>query len=77
MQCADKHSQATVTAEEQLIGKRELAKILRKSEGTITRMVLRREIRYYRVGSYVRFRMADVHQYLESLAVEPEKPEAA
>jgi len=57
---------------ENLIGKKELAKFLGVSEGTVTRMVLAGTgPRYHRVGLFVKFKMSDVHKWLELRAVEP------
>jgi len=63
---------------ENLIGKKELAKFLGVSEGTITRMVIAGTgPRYHRVGLFVKFKMSDVDTWLERRAVEPCKQEMA
>jgi excisionase family DNA binding protein len=57
---------------ENLIGKKELAKFLGVSEGTVTRMVITGTgPRYHRVGLFVKFKMSDVHDWLERRAVDP------
>ena len=57
---------------ENLIGKKDLAKFLGVSEGTVTRMVLAGTgPRYHRVGLFVKFKMSDVHVWLERRAVDP------
>jgi len=60
------------TTQDQLIGKKELAKFIGVSEGTVTRMVTTGTgPRYYRIGLFVKFKLSDVHAYLEQCAVEP------
>lgn len=60
------------TQPENLIGKKDLAKFLGVSEGTVTRMVIAGTgPRYHRVGLFVKFKMSDVHAWLERRAVEP------
>ena len=60
------------TTEDKLIGKKELSKFLGVSEGTVTRMVTTgMGPRYYRIGLFVKFKLSDVHAYLEQRAVEP------
>ena len=63
-----------MTAQQQdvLMGKKDLAKFLRVSEGTVTRMVCTGTApRYHRVGLFVRFKLSDVHAWLDQRAVEP------
>jgi excisionase family DNA binding protein len=60
--------------EQPLLGKPELAKYLGVSVGKVTAMVIDGTgPRYYRVGLFVRFKMEDVHQWLETRAVDPRK----
>ena len=55
-----------------LLGKRELAKFLGISEGSVTRMVTTGNgPKYYRVGLFVKFRLSDVQEWLEGRAVAP------
>ncbi len=66
------------TTQDQLIGKKELSKFLGVSEGTVTRMVTTGTgPRYYRVGLFVKFKLSDVHAFLEQRAVEPRGGQAA
>ena len=68
----------TPTYHDQLIGKKELSKFLGVSEGTVTRMVTTGTgPRYYRVGLFVKFKLSDVHAFLEQRAVEPRGGQAA
>ena len=56
---------------ENLIGKKDLAKFLGVSEATVTRMVIAGTgPRYHRVGLFVKFKMSDVHAWLDRRAVD-------
>lgn len=63
------HEQQPASSE--LIGVKELAIILRISVASVYRMVERREIQFYRLPRYLRFRQSDVAAYLASRLVKP------
>src|SRR5262249_34000183 len=68
----DKQTQDNIA--ECLMGKRQLARFLGVSEGTVTRMVINGTgPRYHRVGLFVRFAMNDVRSWLETRAVNPKE----
>lgn len=57
---------------EQLLSKKQIAKLLGVSEASVTRWICAGiGPRYHRVGLAVRFRLADVNRWLEQRAVEP------
>lgn len=61
---------ATQSSKE-LLGVVELADFLGISQASVYRMVERREIRFYKLSRYLRFRREDVEAYLECRVVKP------
>ena len=58
------------TNAEQLITPKELAALLRVSKVLVYRMVERREIAFYRLPRGLRFRRADVDEFIRRIRVE-------
>lgn len=60
------------TMAEEILDKKALAKYLRISVGSVTRMTLNGTgPKAYRIGGLIRFRLSDVNAWIDQHAVEP------